>query len=119
MKFDVVLGNPPYQDGSKTGGQNKIYMLFCKQALNLLTEKGKLAFVTPTSAAKTSKRFTLENLPGLKYIDYTADDHFTVGSEICSWMVDKDYSGDVSLYSNVGEEVVKSRTFFRFFQTLS
>ena len=25
MKFDVVLGNPPYQDGSKTGGQNKIY----------------------------------------------------------------------------------------------
>ena len=108
MKFDVIIGNPPYQDGSKTGGQNKIYMLFCKQALSLLTEKGKLAFVTPTSVAKTSKRFTLENLPGLKYIDYTADNHFTVGSEICSWMVDKEHSGDVSLYSSAGEEVVNN-----------
>ena len=28
MKFDVVVGNPPYQDGSKEGGQNKIYNLF-------------------------------------------------------------------------------------------
>ena len=26
MKFDVIIGNPPFQDGKKTGGQNKIYL---------------------------------------------------------------------------------------------
>ena len=102
VKFDIIIGNPPYQDGSQSGGQNKIYMLFCKQALNLLTDKGKLAFVTPTSAAKKSKRFTLENIQGLKYIDYTSDNHFSVGSEICSWMVDKEYQGKVSIISHNG-----------------
>ena len=100
------MGNPPYQDGNKKGGQNKIYMLFCKQALEMLSTAGKLAFVTPTSAAKTSKRFTLENIPGLKYIDYTADKHFTVGSEICCWMVDKEHTGNVTLYSSNGEELI-------------
>ena len=109
MKFDVIVGNPPYQDGSQTGGQNKIYMLFCKQALSLLSENGKLAFVTPTSVAKTSKRFTLENLPGLKYINYTADNYFTVGIEICSWMIDREYRGSVTLKSNVGEEEVDNK----------
>ena len=102
MKFDVIIGNPPYQDGSKDGGQNKIYMFFCKQAIDLLTDKGKLAFVTPTSAAKKSKRFTLENIQGLKYIDYTSDSYFSVGSEICSWMVDKEYRGKVAIIGHNG-----------------
>lgn len=102
MKFDVVIGNPPYQDGNKNGGQNKIYMLFCKQALDLLKDTGKLSFVTPTSAAKKSKRFSLENMQGLKYIDYTSDNYFSVGSEICSWLIDKEYKGDVSLVSSNG-----------------
>ena len=33
MIFDVVVGNPPYQDGSKEGGQNKIYNQFSKKAI--------------------------------------------------------------------------------------
>ena len=49
MKFDLVIGNPPYQDGSQDGGQNKIYNQICKKALTLIKDNGVVAFVTPAS----------------------------------------------------------------------
>ena len=96
MKFDVIVGNPPYQDGTKEGGQNKIYNQFSKKALGLLTDTGTIAFVTPTSVCKQSKRFSVVGLPGLKQVNFTANDHFDVGSTICYWVVDRTYVGDVT-----------------------
>tara|TARA_B110000879_G_scaffold179074_1_gene234776 strand:+ start:874 stop:2025 length:1152 start_codon:yes stop_codon:yes gene_type:complete len=101
MKFDAVIGNPPYQDGSKEGGQNKIYNQFSKKAIEL---SDIVAFVTPASVCKKSKRFSLIGQPGLKLIDFTADKHFDVGIKICSWVVDKSYTGDVSVIYNGGSD---------------
>jgi hypothetical protein len=98
--FDVILTNPPYQDGSKDGGQNKVYTLFCRDSLNLLNENGKLLFVTPTSVLKESKRFTLVNNKNLKMVNFDANKYFNVGIEICSWLVDKSYTGPVMVKSN-------------------
>ena len=89
MKFDVVVGNPPYQDGTKEGGQNKIYNVICKRSMSLLKEDGTIAFITPTSVLKKSKRFSLIDQPGLKHVDFDADNFFDVGISICSWIVDK------------------------------
>jgi hypothetical protein len=100
MKFDAILGNPPYQDGTKDGGQNKIYNQFSKQALSLLKDDGHMAFVTPVSVLKDSKRFSLVNMPGLKIVDFRADNYFDVGIKICWWLIDKTYIGDVSVYNN-------------------
>jgi len=94
MRFDVVVGNPPYQDGNKEGGQNKIYNLFCKKALEL---GSVVAMVTPTSVCEKSKRFSLLGLQGLKRVDFTANNHFNVGIKICSWIVDKSYDGDIEV----------------------
>jgi len=102
MKFDVVIGNPPYQDGNKDGGQNKIYNQFAKKSLDLLKSDGILAFVTPTSVLKESKRFSLVGMDNLKIVDFRANNYFTVGIGICWWLVDKNYTGDVSVYNNVG-----------------
>jgi hypothetical protein len=102
MKFDAVIGNPPYQDGSKEGGQNKIYNQFSKKAIEL---SDIVAFVTPASVCKKSKRFSLIGQPGLKLIDFTADDHFDVGIKICSWVVDKSYTGDVTIVSNANTTI--------------
>ena len=102
MKFDVIVGNPPYQDGSKDGGQNKIYNQISKTSIDLLTPTGIIAFVTPTSVLKKSKRFSLVGQQGLKIVDFTADDHFNVGIQICWWMIDKSYSGDVSIIHQQG-----------------
>lgn len=102
MKFDVVVGNPPYQDGSKDGGQNKIYNQFAKKSLDLLKSNGIMAFITPTSVLKESKRFSLVGLDHLKIVDFRANNHFNVGIGICWWLVDKNYLGDVAVYNNVG-----------------
>lgn len=92
MKFDVVIGNPPFHDGEKEGGQNKIYNMLCKKALSLVVDNGYACFVTPTSVLKKSKRFSLINLPGLKVVDFTADNYFDVGINICSWYCEKSYT---------------------------
>ena len=48
MKFDVVIGNPPYQDAKK----NPLYYKFHNTAINnLLVEDGILAFITPNAMA--------------------------------------------------------------------
>lgn len=91
MKFDVIVGNPPYQDGTKEGGQNKIYNMICKKSLSLLKKDGVMAFITPTSVLKKSKRFSLINQPGLKSVNFSANGYFDVGINICSWVVDKTY----------------------------
>lgn len=102
MKFDVVVGNPPYQDGNKDGGQNKIYNQFAKQSLDMLKPNGIMAFITPTSVLKESKRFSLVGMDHLKIVDFRANNYFTVGIGICWWLVDKNYTGDVAVYNNIG-----------------
>lgn len=97
MKFDCVIGNPPYQDGSQSGGNNKIYNQFCKKAIKLAKDDGSVAFITPTSVLKKSKRFSLAGQSGLKLVDFTAGEHFDVGVKICSWIIDKQYKGDITV----------------------
>jgi hypothetical protein len=51
-KFDVILGNPPFQkeqEGVRTGGKanTKIWHLFIKDAFKILNPKGFLGFINP------------------------------------------------------------------------
>jgi len=46
MKFDVIIGNPPYQAGTKTSG-NTIWDDFVAQSLELLNDDGYLSFINP------------------------------------------------------------------------
>lgn len=111
VQFDAVIGNPPYQDNSiKDNQQNKIYNQFSKKAIELVSETGTVNFVTPVAVANLSKRFALTETHGVKEIDFTADKHFNVGAKICSWIVDKTYSGDIKVISDAGVDYVKFGT---------
>jgi len=104
MKFDRIIGNPPYQDGTVEGGQNKIYNQISKSALSHLKDDGEIAFVTPASVLKKSKRFSLVGMKGLKVVDFTADDYFKEGIKICYWIIDKKHSGQVTVRHSAGED---------------
>jgi len=55
MKFDVIVGNPPYNDegGIKKGGKN-LYSKFIDKSIDLLSEDGYLSFVTNAGYLKTT-----------------------------------------------------------------
>jgi len=102
MKFDVTLLNPPYQDNSNDGGQNKIYNMFAKKAISDTKDDGIVAVIAPTSVTKKSKRFSLINQYGLKKVDFTANNYFDVGVNICYFIIDKKYKGLVDVKTNTG-----------------
>jgi hypothetical protein len=48
MKFDVIIGNPPYQNPGKSKGE-KLWYRFIRKSVDLLNTDGYIAFVTPNS----------------------------------------------------------------------
>ena len=105
--FDIILCSAPFKDGSKSGGQNKVYNQFSKKALSLLNNTGHLLFITPASVCKRTKRFSIVGLPGLRTVDFRAINYFDTGSRICYWHVDNTYSGNVTVVHNKGTDTVE------------
>ena len=53
MKFDIVIGNPPYKDPS-SGTAQKLWVNFLDKGINIVKPKGYVLYVTPTSWLNTS-----------------------------------------------------------------
>lgn len=79
MKFDVVVGNPPFQNRAENS-DGALWLKFVNKGLDCLDINGKLAFITPTSwvgkVTNTSKAdfspFTDNHVEYLKVL--TADE---------------------------------------------
>lgn len=114
MKFDVIIGNPPFQDGSmksingKTNTQNKIYYKIAKKCMNLLATNGIIAMITPASVTENNKKFSILSRTGLTYVDFSADSFFNVGVKIVSWIINKNYGGPVTIIGSADSTVAIS-----------
>jgi len=97
MKFDVIIGNPPYQSGNGSGDKpgsatNPLWWQITKQSVSLLKKNGILSFITPTNILSggdifTSYVFGEDRKIDLRKVDFTAGDSFKgIGTQICRWV---------------------------------
>jgi hypothetical protein len=95
MEFDVVIGNFPFQntvEGSRSGSSSEpLWWQITNKSFGILKDNGILSAITPTTLFSGGEQFTSLLLGedtdyNLKSIDFSADDHFNVGIDICRWV---------------------------------
>jgi predicted RNA methylase len=116
MKFDVIIGNPPYQDSSTESKDKKLWTRFVFRSLELLKVGGLLSFLTPNSLVGRTRlpaqmRILLSSQYSLDRVDHTANLFFpNVGVEVCSWCVsNRPYSGVTTVKDSEGVRQVDIR----------
>lgn len=123
MKFDVIVGNPPYhmKDGGGKGDSAKpIYNLFVEQAIKL--NPTYLTMIIPSKWMKGGKgldpfRKKIMNDKRMKYI-YDFEDEkecfegINLAGGVCYFLWDKNYNGKIDyIYKPLGELETKSKRF--------
>ena len=125
MKFDVIIGNPPYQltDGGGTGDSAKpIYNLFVEQALKM--KPRYLSMIIPSRWMKGGKglqtfRSNMMNDTRIKYIyDYeNAKECFpqiTLDGGVCYFLWDREYNGQLKYeFKSMDGSVLSSKRFLK------
>jgi len=115
MKFDIVVGNPPFKGNGKT----PLYAKFHNKGMEVLKPNGILALISPTAIATAFEKghigpktkVTVGDLELLNMDDRIKTEHFAgVGSTFCYYIMrNKVSSGDdyKIIFGNGQEELTK------------
>jgi hypothetical protein len=94
-QFDVIIGNPPYQDSNATG-DNKLYLDFIKICIKILKDNGLLLFITPTNVknyltCQNKNREYIDNLYDINFLSINTANIFfpNVGSFFAYFLIEK------------------------------
>ena len=106
IKFDIIIGNPPFQDGikSKKGGKNKLYERILLKCLTIV--KKYLIFITPdnlfSGRSKTYLKL-LENHIELISFNKSIQSYFPKIQEyMCYFLLTKNIPGITTIIDNDG-----------------
>lgn len=113
--FDLVVGNPPYNDSEGIkGGCKNLYQPFIEKSLNILKDNGILVFITPPGFYKTTDFDKPNNIFkriisdfSLIYLDTTdiQKKFFSkVGTLICYYLIKKEnYNSKTTIKNDNGK----------------
>ena len=89
-KFDVVIGNPPYQD-SIAKSSKKLWPLFVEKSIKMLKKNGYMGLITPASwMAGQSSVYDILQKYNTIYINSDISHHFKgVGSTFSYYILEK------------------------------
>jgi hypothetical protein len=92
MKFDVIIGNPPYQ--SNESSQKKLWPLFIEKSYNIISPNGYIAMVVPASWLVRPDGRGYSNLTKnifgqnhLVWISADAKKYFDIGETVAAWVL--------------------------------
>jgi hypothetical protein len=118
MKFDVVIGNPPYQENSNKGkskgggkgGDNNLYSKFIKKTDELLNKDGIMMFLTPPaifSPKNKNKDVLLNPNNNLVLVKIFDENPFpNVSTNVCYFMMKKTLKTTTKFLTGNGEIVL-------------
>ena len=95
MTFDVIMGNPPFQQAHASGGvqpkSHNLWSRMIKKSFDQLNNNGYLVFITPSSwGSPSNKIFKLFKRNNLLYMNTDINDYFpNINSTFSSWVVEK------------------------------
>jgi len=98
VKFDVVVGNPPYQDPNNKNKAHPLWVRFFeKMFADILKDNAMLMFVTPDSwRTKNSRALHYFATYDVDYVDFDIKNHFPqVGSTFCWSLLRKSQSSNL------------------------
>lgn len=114
MKFDLVIGNPPYNDTNSTGSSKSVNTYFVKRGASIT--KRYMAFIMPDRWFVSSDALNSEcrrNMIGkIRYMrDFDNADEIFEGTKIAGgvsyFLYDKQYDGEMVYEDNRGQIRVK------------
>lgn len=108
-QYDLIVGNPPYL-GTKSLGEgylsllrnafgfsDDLYSLFTHKAIDLLTDSGKLCFITSSTfmTIRTKEQLRKKMIDnGLHHIRLNSPDNFSIKTATCTFFIDKEIKPD-------------------------
>lgn len=94
MMFDVIIGNPPYQDSSNKAKNNKLWYQFVKKSEQMVMTNGYLGFVTPSSIfiptvgfGKWFSETLLQRFSLVEAVVHEENEYFDVGVGTSHWII--------------------------------
>ena len=97
MKFDVIVGNPPYQGPHE--GSNSYWKKFIIKSFYHLNDNGYLSYLTPNGWVNDNKVRPLIQSKQLLYANLDVSNYFNVGSTITHFTVKNSNNSNPSMFT--------------------
>ena len=103
MRFDYIIGNPPYQYPKSTSTNKKLYIDVTHKCLELITDSGIINLITPQAIIRRGQQNSVYEIlakNGLIEVDFDVDELFNIGQNIINWKYSKSYIGPINVVEN-------------------